>query len=397
MSNYQLIRTSAHDTGLSANTVDAVVTSPPYFGLRAYAGEQGIEWPAVEYSPMPGLPPLCIPAIRCELGLEPTPEMYIGHLILVMREMWRVLKPHGTAWVNLGDSYNGSGGAGGDYGVGGLKEGQPKYPGRKVSALKGKDLIGIPWRFAFAAQADGWWLRSDCIWQKLNPMPESVTDRPTKAHEYIFLLAKSEKYFYDADAVKENATSEAKVCGRKNDTSRNDSDRTGIIRGDGVSRNRRSVWTVATSPYSGAHFACWPQDLVEPMIKASTSAHGVCGVCGMPWERVVERESLKRNDLPKNHPAYRPGFYTNGKAGDPQSPGPGQAFSTSITTGWQPTCTCSAEPVPATVLDPFSGSGTTGRVALKLGRDYIGCDVSEQYLTELAPERMSKIQMELLR
>ncbi len=145
--------------------------------------------------------------VDSQLGLESTPEEYVANMVAVFREVKRVLRPDGVCWLNLGDSYNGSGGAGGDYSAGGLKEGQPKYPGRSVSALKPKDLVGIPWRVAFALQADGWWLRSDIIWAKPNPMPESVTDRPTKAHEYIFLLTKSATYYYDNEAVKETATS----------------------------------------------------------------------------------------------------------------------------------------------------------------------------------------------
>ena len=172
----RLINASAHKTGIESGSIHAVITSPPYWGLRKYAGEQGIEWDAVTYAPMAGLPEIEIPAMRCGLGEEPTPESYIGHLILVMREMWRVLSDDGTAWVNLGDSYNGSGGAGGDYSEDGLKFGQPKYPGRRISGLKPKDLVMIPARFALAAQADGRYLRSDIIWSKPNPMPESVTD-----------------------------------------------------------------------------------------------------------------------------------------------------------------------------------------------------------------------------
>ena len=162
------------------------------------------------------------------------------------------MKDDGTVWLNLGDSYNGSGGAGGDYNKGGLKEGQPRYKGRNVPSLKRKDLIGIPWRVAFALQDDGWYLRQDIIWHKPNPMPESVRDRCTKAHEYIFMLTKSKKYYYDHMAVKEES--------QKN---------------DGKKRNRRSVWKVPVFAYKGAHFATYPPKLIEPCILAGCPEGGV--------------------------------------------------------------------------------------------------------------------------
>jgi len=233
---------------LASQSVQMVATSPPYYSLRDY----GVEG---------------------QIGQETTPAAYVENLVNVFREVWRVLKADGVLWLNLGDSYNGSGGAGGDYAPGGLKDGQPKYKGARVDGLKPKDLIGIPWRVAFALQADGWYLRSDVIWSKPNPMPESVTDRPTKAHEYVFLLSKSQKYFYDADAVKEIAKPDDTV--RDRDTTKlNNTPGRKIMMGLKTNhyeyRNRRSVWEVATSPYSGAHFATWPPALVEPMIKAGS-------------------------------------------------------------------------------------------------------------------------------
>jgi DNA modification methylase len=346
--SYKLINASAHDTGLPAKSVHCVVTSPPYFGLRSYAGEQDVEWPEVQYAPMAGLPMILIPGchqncqhewtttvieskhkddgikgstlgggkatqaqsqrepitqgtcihcggMRCGLGAEPTPEAFIGHLILVMREMWRVLRDDGTAWVNLGDSYNGSGGAGGDYGIGGIKEGQPKYPGRKISALKPKDLMMIPARFALAAQADGWYLRSDIIWHKPNPMPESVTDRCTKAHEYIYMLAKSEKYYFDADAIKEPAQDwgTRDRTNMRGGTTDPKLKHHGLENGNSAAtgRNKRSVWKIATSPFAGAHFATFPIELPLTCIKAGTSEHGVCAKCQAPYERVTEKEN----------------------------------------------------------------------------------------------------------
>jgi site-specific DNA-methyltransferase (adenine-specific) len=251
---------------LEGQSVNCVVTSPPYWGLRDY-GHDG------------------------QIGLEATPEEYVARMVEVFREVRRVLRDDGTLWLNLGDSYAAQRGgthqpaetlAGGKGGKadGGARVNRDRHDGynptRNASAigLKHKDLIGIPWRVAFALQADGWYLRQDIIWHKPNPMPESVTDRCTKAHEYIFLLSKSPRYYFDQEAVKEASAGPGKPAGRKNDAMRNDSDRTGIVRGDGETRNRRSVWSVATQPYSGAHFATFPPDLIRPCILAGCPKDG---------------------------------------------------------------------------------------------------------------------------
>ena len=335
--------------GLPAGIVQTCVTSPPYYGLRDY-GVDG------------------------QIGLEETPEAYVDKLVQVFREVWRVLKDDGTLWLNLGDSYAGSGGAGGDYSTGGLKEGQPKWKsnfeidrtkrtasrwgGGNIPAsgyLKPKNLIGIPWRVAFALQADGWWLRSDIIWHKPNPMPESVTDRPTKSHEYIFLLSKSAQYYYDAEAIMEpvTGTTHARVSQnvaaqigsfRANGGAKTNGPMKAVIRtpkqqpaGSGIKnndsfnnalvlpvdmRNKRSVWTVSTKPYSGAHFATFPPDLIEPCILAGS------------------------------------------KAGD-------------------------------TVLDPFGGSGTTGAVSVKHHRNAILCELNPAYI-ELTRKRLNQVQPVLM-
>lgn len=450
---YQFIRASAHATGLPEKSVHAVITSPPYWGLRKYAGDQGIMWDAVSYAPMAGLPQITIPAMQCGLGEEPTPEAYIGHLILVMREMWRVLRDDATCWVNLGDSYAGSWG---NYGgqnrgqgkqrqiVNGSLVGSKAYEGKEQwrpptsngpPGLKPKDLVQIPARFALAAQADGWWVRSDIIWAKPNPMPESVTDRPTKAHEYIYLLAKSPRYFYDNEAIKEplkessiqrisqptfgEQTGGEKDYGANGVNSNRSMRRTlenfaasngvrfGGNKADGYGTrlasgnewqatsgaNKRSVWNVPTSPYHGAHFATWPEALVETMVLASTSARGVCPQCGAPWKRVMEKIGEIRQR------------WKEGAAVVDAQWGGGVGASSVIATGnvavrqtvgWKPTCQCSVEDVvPATVLDPFNGSGTTGRVANRLGRAYIGVDVAEEYLTDLSAKRMENIQYEM--
>jgi site-specific DNA-methyltransferase (adenine-specific) len=239
-------------------SVHCCVTSPPYWGLRDY-GHDG------------------------QIGLEETPEAYVARMVEVFREVRRVLRDDGTCWVNLGDSYY----AGGwecrrvnAVGNGSMPpESRKSGIASKIDGLKVKDLVGIPWRVAFALQADGWYLRQDIIWHKPNPMPESVRDRCTKAHEYVFLLTKSERYFYDAEAV-----SEAALCPDAKEvpyaTRRVlDGTATEIRRQDrtytaGATRNRRSVWTVTTKPYSGAHFAVMPSNLVEPCIKAGCPEGG---------------------------------------------------------------------------------------------------------------------------
>jgi len=320
-------------------SVHCCVTSPPYWGLRDY-GHDG------------------------QIGLEATPEAYVARMVEVFREVRRVLREDGTLWLNLGDSYaTGAGGyrnPGSDFSPiahGGKQAYTKDYaraqPNRMpIPGLKPKDLVGIPWRVAFALQADGWWLRQDIIWHKPNPMPESVRDRCTKAHEYVFLLTKSERYFYDSEAVSEpvavsttarlsqpslplQAGSE-RVPGKTNgpmkavgprfgDNKFGDSDDPKHATKSGNvyqipdangRRNRRSVWTVTTKPYSGAHFATMPPDLVEPCILAGCPEGG-------------------------------------------------------------------------TVLDPFAGSGTTLAVAAELGRSGIGCELNPEYI-ELAEQRIAK-------
>jgi DNA modification methylase len=271
-----------------------------------------------------------------QIGLEPTPEQFVAELVAVFREVRRVLRDDGTLWLNLGDSYNAynaNRGASTSISDGSAGRDHPQHSrGLTTTTLKNKDLIGIPWRVAFALQSDGWYLRQDIIWHKRNPMPESVTDRCTKAHEYVFLLSKSARYFYDADAIKEAASSDfgRGVIGRGKQGSalavgcngrQPQQDHSGWLGGDGENRNRRSVWTIATQPYKGAHFATFPPALVEPCILAGC-------------------------------------------------------------------------PVGGTVLDPFSGSATTGQVALSNARNYIGCELNPEY-HELAQQRLDGAQLGL--
>ena len=248
---------------LEAGSVQCCVTSPPYFGLRDY-GHDG------------------------QIGLEPTPDEFVAALVRVFSEVHRVLADDGTLWLNLGDSYA-------SYRdakcvpntVGGGQKSMPKQGAANRSAatfrdtpIKHKDLIGIPWRVAFALQSAGWYLRQDIIWHKPNPMPESVRDRCTKAHEYIFLLTKSARYFYDAGAVKETSVYPA---GRDNRSTARANPAAELGKGDtrhafghvsDGTRNRRSVWTVTTKPYKGAHFATFPPDLIEPCILAGCPEGG---------------------------------------------------------------------------------------------------------------------------
>lgn len=344
MSNLvRLYQASAHHLPMIEDeTVQTIVTSPPYFGLRLYDGEQAVAWQEAQYAPMAGLPPITVPAMECPLGNEPTIEAYIGHLILCLREWWRVLKADGVAWVNLGDSY-----ASGELGRHDSVQGR-EIDGKRVTSkakerrqmkmqtgVPKKSILMIPARFALAAQAEGWIVRSDIIWHKPNPMPESVTDRPTKAHEYIYLLAKQERYYYDEEAVRIPAKTDSTERDKRGNSDHHKnlsvagrtthSMHRARANGEGYEfpamRRLRSVWEVPLQPYPGSHFAVFPPALIQPMIKAGS------------------------------------------RVGD-------------------------------VVADFFNGSGTTGREAVKLGRRYIGTDLSEKYLDELAPDRLT-VQMEL--
>jgi len=242
---------------LPAGHAQTCVTSPPYWGLRDYGEEE-------------------------QLGLEATPEEYVENLVEVFREVRRVLAEDGTLWLNLGDTYS-SGGAGPPSGSstlsgnghdgGGPKLHQTESIERRAPSLPEKNLVGIPWRVALALQNNGWHLRSDIIWHKPNPMPESVTDRPTSSHEHIFLLSKSKRYYYDADAVSEPA--DKGHAGSRFDTGKTNGHMKGRSqngeRDEDGTRNKRDVWTVSTKPYSEAHFAVYPPDLVEPCVKAGSA------------------------------------------------------------------------------------------------------------------------------
>jgi len=300
--HYQDDRVTLHhgdvvDVGrtLEPGSVRTIVTSPPYYGLRDYDGQDQ------------------------QIGGEETVDEYVENLVDVFHVLRRVLADDGTLWLNLGDSYSSSGGM---QGVGinakvGNTRAQAQNRTRPRSDLPPKNLLGVPWRVALALQADGWMLRSEIIWQKPNAMPESVTDRPSKSHEHVFLLTKSARYYYDAEAVLEDASPDniADMAGRKAMDNKSDHggtrpdlarSREEYVRADGK-RNRRDVWSIPTRPFAGAHFAVFPEELARLPILAGS------------------------------------------QVGD-------------------------------TVLDPFSGSGTTGKVALDHGRNYVGIDLSEKYL-----------------
>ena len=391
--SYLLVQANALRIPLADGSVQCCVTSPPYWGLRDYG-------------------------VTGQLGLEATPDEFVAKMVSVFREVKRVLREDGTCWVNMGDSYARM-----------QEENVPQTKNRacvppgmtgriKNAGLKPKDLVGIPWRLAFALQADGWYLRSDIIWAKPNPMPESVTDRPTKSHEYMFLLSKSERYYFDAEAVREigvspemkpeeyrarlDHTSEAwyqRTNGRREADGYKSGNRKGGFTPPG-GRNIRSVWSIPTESYPGSHFATYPRKLVEPCIKAGTSEKGCCPVCGAGWVREVESERVatRPGEVSKSYNVA--GFrgnstrYTCQPTVMPNSEivgnrDPGRHVTTKVTTGWRPACDHDAPPVPCVVLDPFSGSATTGVVALALGRRFVGLELNADYL-ELATQRISR-------
>lgn len=381
---------------LADESVNCIITSPPYFGLRDY-NLPATDWPEVTYAPMAGLPELTIQPMTCCLGLEDSIEAYVGHMVLVWRELWRVLRGDGVGWLNLGDSYAGSNMTGGLN----SKESSDKRKKRMfnrhpdtMSNLKPKNLCGIPWRVAFALQADGWYLRSDIIWHKKSPMPESVRDRPTKAHEYLFLLAKSDRYWYDQDAIRENFADErmgnpGKYVPHHNiGRQRNDGNQIGANgewNGSKLGgRNRRTVWSISSTPFPGAHFAVMPEALVEPCLLAGCPAQ-VCAKCGEPWVRVVERKSSFPTKVRKDHPT-RYGDTENKSA---KGFGMPSINTKTKTIGLAPTCQCSAPTRPGVALDPFFGSGTVGVVTKKNKRDYIGIELNAAYI-KLAQERLNQ-------
>lgn len=375
------------------NFVHCVVTSPPYYNLRDY----GVEG---------------------QIGAEETPDQYVEKMVEVFREVRRVLRDDGTLWLNIGDSFwntNGYARATNGWhrpGRDGAAANDRKLP--KVEGLKVKDLVGIPWMLAFALRKDGWYLRSDIIWSKPNPMPESIKDRPTKAHEYIFLLSKSERYFYDSFAVKEEASPasiarvrQANFANQKGGPK--DYGATGVNANRSArktlenfaknpGRNKRDVWHVAVRPFKGAHFATFPPTLIEPCVLAGASEGGACSQCGTPRERIIEKgePDLERQIAcggDKN------GEYHGKAVKDYASAGAQNASEVKArilaglvekrTVGWSCQCEHADAPVtPTLVLDPFMGAGTTGLVAKKHGRNYLGIELNGDYIA-IAEKRIA--------
>lgn len=357
-------------------------------------------------------------AIRIDeqIGLEQTPDEYIANLVAVFRECKRILRDDGTLWVNIGDSYAGSGNGPGDYREDGasISKNDAKYGTHKPgtpNGLKPKDLIGIPWMLAFALRADGWYLRQDIIWAKPNPMPESVKDRCTKSHEYIFLLSKSAKYYYDNEAVKEPVSDVSLKRAEYGWDCDRPSTKNGSMGGEGIhtekmgsrfvdpaGRNKRDVWTVTTKPYKGAHYATFNPELIKPCILAG-APETCCAKCGAPYERVVDREkppaevytdSRKPDDIAAvSNPEL-------GKVGMGQKLQDWYNEHPQTTTGFQPTCDCNAGTSSGIVFDPFVGSGTTVATAIQLGRKGIGLDLSLTYLYENAKDRIEAEMLPLL-
>jgi DNA modification methylase len=438
-----------------------VVTSPPYFGLRDYGtGEWEGGDPACDHSPEQRGGRFATPVsakqasntgsgtasardcpcgarrVDRQIGLEPTPDEFVAALVEVFREVRRVLRDDGTVWLNLGDSYASSS----TYNTAnslhtdhGWKQDTARRPNAyMVPGCKPKDLIGIPWMVAFALRADGWYLRSDIIWSKPNPMPESVTDRPTKSHEYVFLLSKSGKallwthrdghatnvrpmpdyvwmnpetqeesrepmpspwrrsnlwrgadYFYDADAIREPDAGQDHAHRNVLDGQPSLEPSNGLrsthgglrtMEGrNGAGRNKRSVWTVATQPYAGAHFATFPPKLIEPCILAGAPRQA-CSVCGAPWVRVVERTPMVVRPGPKREAWQAEDDHARTQTGGTMLEPP-----TSRTVGFESSCSHGDGNARGVVLDLFAGAGTSGLVALQHGRDFIGIELNPEY------------------
>jgi DNA modification methylase len=363
---------------LPAASLHCCVTSPPYFNLRSYLPDDHSQKAS-------------------EIGIEATPNEYVEALVDVFRALRPALRDDASVWLNLGDSYAAGGrGGGGSY----MSErGDKSWRGKGATVgwrspprgLKPKDLIGIPWLVAFALQADGWWLRADCIWEKTNPQPESVTDRPARSHEYVFLLSKSESYFYDAFAVLEPAstTSRPRTSGM---------DRRAALRGDAPlaretepsvtdQRNLRTVWRIATQPTHEEHYAAFPRDLARRAILAGTSELGCCSNCGAQRRRVVEKVRLRDGAPCDDLPAAK----TTDKAAPTTAQGVShnRIVTSRRTVGWEAGCDCQAELAPCHVIDPFGGSGTVGMVATDLGRHATLVELNPAYV-EIAERRCAQ-------
>ncbi|MGA3169068.1 MAG: site-specific DNA-methyltransferase [Terriglobia bacterium] len=392
-SEFLIVRADARHIPLADNSVQCIVTSPPYFGLRRYAGNQELVWggaercehewyangtrkqsPQRDHAPdgsfgktrgveksRAGMAFEASLGSTCRLcgawlgafGLEPTVDAYIQHTVEILREVRRVLRTDGVCFWNVGDSRSGSGkGIGSDHDKAVFTDADIAKTNWKDCGLKPKDLCLIPQRIALAAQEDGWWVRSDIIWALPNAMPESATDRPTDAYEHILMLTKSERYAWNAEAVKEAAAWER--WGKQTTLTHDENQRVMPDKSKeelqkNTTRNRRNVWTFATQPYKGAHFATFPDKLPLHCIRAACPDKGCCRFCGTPWKRVTK-------------------------------------------VGWTPGCKCRGQrgiTKPCLVLDPFGGAGTTGLAASELKQDCVLLDISAEYV-QMMRERLKR-------
>lgn len=421
-----LYHADARALPLDDASVHCAITSPPYWGLRNYGlgewtggdaecdhkrnlapsakstlskGSDGRSYPSSNETSMGWIGGICGHCGATQsaegIGLEPTLGEWLYNMRAVGREVWRVLRDDGTWWCNIGDAYanNSVGGASPD----GERRGRKNLATTlhnhsglsRGSGLPSKNLLGMPWRLAFALRDDGWIVRSDIIWHKPNPMPESVRDRPTSAHEHIFLLTKRPRYFYDAEAVRDysgNGWRSNKFAARSPERHAGEN-RTVPSDEQPAGANARNVWTIPSQGRSDAHFATFCDELPRRCILAGTSERGVCADCGAPWERVVENHPQERQ---------RSGGKLNQHMDRNDADGLMRVGETNRKAiGWQPTCACDADTLPPTVLDPFIGSGTTAAVAQSLGRRAIGVDLNPEYL-EIARRRIEAVNLPLL-
>lgn len=364
-------------SGLPRDSVHCGVTSPPYWALRDYEGPS-LDFDAGRYAPMPGVPPVEYSAWHGQLGLEPDPIMFIGHLVEIFRELRRVLRDDGTCWVNMGDSYSANAGSSnrGAFrpATNGRGESQknfkpvemPKLPRSRF--LAEKNMIGQPWRLAFALQADGWYLRQDIIWHKPNPMPESTRDRCTKAHEYLFLLTKSPRYFFDAAAISEPVSGGAKP------------------RGKGVHAKVLKVpagWAVGAADHSA---------IGHNLVSRSPKAFGANSRVNRDRDPAHQTEAKIRAKQNRSYSAAVKGLVDRRNKRDVWSISPkgykGAHFATFPPALVEP-CILAGCPKGGVVLDIFGGSGTTAAVALKHGRNALLVELNPDYIP-LIDERLAK-------
>jgi DNA modification methylase len=340
---------------LPDDSVHMCMTSPPYFGLRDYGHED-------------------------QIGLEDELDAYIDELVDVFREVRRVLRADGSAWLNLGDSYaqTGSGQSEGSY-----KE-SIDAPEPRGDTFGRKNKMLVPHRVAIALQDDGWVVRNDVTWVKPNPMPSSVKDRLNTTTEQIFHLTPEPDYWYDLDAIREPHESDRTYRGGSIEENGNPRSReldTADKFGSPADKNPGDVFEVTTKPFPDAHFAVYPPELCEKPIKA-TCPPTVCAECGAPYEREVEHEKIPLNELPKTNPNYRPNTYERykGVGDDRNDSDEKRTLPSRETTGWTPTCDCDTDATePGIALDPFAGAGTTLLKAKELGRRFVGVELNPEY------------------